>query len=106
MKIIRDKLLEFGFKETKLKPDVSWSDLLYEWVTDEERYGSHHISITSGSNWHFKIERSFSGYETGVEGYGKYTCFTGVTSSLEEFNIILKTTGVLDIILKTPNVLK
>lgn len=107
MDLIRNKLVEMGFRATKTRPDVSWSDLLYEWKTDEYRYGSHRISILSESNWYFDIKRSFSGYETGIEGCPEYTCFHGNITSLEDLETIFRCTGVSHVLKENgPNVLK
>lgn len=104
MDAIRNELIKLGFT-LELTGRYIWPDHLYKWQTDQERYGSHRIWITPTSNWYFKVEKSFQGYETGVEGYSRYSAFTGVVSSWEEFKVILKCTGVLGIIETTENIL-
>lgn len=101
-----------GFRLTK---EDQWSEgcdycyniYRFEWKTDMPRYGTHYVCITSRNNWNFQIERSFSGYETGVEGWARYTCFEGGMSSdspLQDLDTILRCTGVLNDI-KEPNIL-
>jgi len=101
---ITDRLEDLGFV-VELTGNPNWPDKIYKWETDQERYGSRRVWITSHSNWHFQIERAFQGYETGIEGYSRYRAFRGYASSWDEFKVLMKCTGVFNDITE-PNVLK
>jgi hypothetical protein len=105
---IRQKLLEMGFVLKLYKepfPEYEQPVHVYEWEVHPIRGVVYNIWIASLWHCKFIIERAGYGRESGDEGFAKYVAFKGYVSSLKDFYVILKTTGVLDDINNSSNAL-
>ena len=105
MDIIRNKLIKTGFVLEKTGTGY-FTEYVYKWQVSIYRHADYYVWITSYSNWHFKFEKAMSGHEKGIEGSDRHCVFKGFIYSLEDLEVLFRTTGVIDIIIKGENILK
>lgn len=95
MDIVYSYLLKKGFK---IQDNENTNSILYfSYSFTIDRFAKYNISITSYTNWVFRMETEKKSLSNSVVGFCNHTCFFGVISSenpIEILEVLFNATGI------------